>query len=291
MKAIRRSIHAALCLAAVASLAYGQMDRTLVITGTVIDEATSQPVAGAMVLLYCGTIGIDSSNLSGLQLDTVFTDTKGSFNDTMTTGPSGYLMYYGVMKNGYQINYGVTGVFGTSVSLGTIRISPIDMSNKDTITVTGTVVDSATGAGISGAFVVAAGAGFDTAGNTVLTGANGSFSKVVVIIKTGNASIFSYFVTKAGYFPKYGTRTAAGKSVDLGTIRLAGSAGVITGPKISPVKRLANGMKVYSLNGKLIYAGPVKSLEKIMHGQSSAYIVERKQDDAVIDKRKVFELK
>jgi hypothetical protein len=264
--------------------------KTLTITGTIVDSITGSPVPQAMVLLYATSsiTSIDTSNLGALNLDTVFTGTNGKFQYQMTTSSQAIVLVYGVLKLDYQIKYNYSLILSTTVTLGAIKISPIDASQKDTLTVSGTVVDSATGNGISGALVImSSGGGFDTTGNTVLTNNDGAFSKQVIISKLNGASIVTYIVTDQNYQTKLGQNTATGKQLDLGTITLKRTnAAIMPITLLSAARAQANRMSVYAINGRLLYTGRIVSLDKIVQGRTSAVIVKLTNENTSISTKK-----
>jgi hypothetical protein len=263
--------------------------KSITVTGTVVDSATGAPVSQAMILLFdTSTINIDPSNLGALKLDTVFSGTDGKFQYQMTISTQSIILGYGVLKQGYQIKYSAAGILFTTVNLGTIRISKLDTSVKDTILVSGTVVDSASGAGVGGALVImSSGGGIDTVGNSALTNADGTFSKQVIISKLNGASIVSYVITDQNYQPAFGQNTATGKQLDLGTILLKRINNAVR-QEVKPGSRRAqaNRMSVYALNGRLVYAGRVQPLDKIAQCRSDEVIVEFANDHSTIAARK-----
>jgi hypothetical protein len=114
--------------------------KSITVTGTVVDSTTGAPVPQAMILLFdTSTINIDPSNLGALKLDTVFSGTDGKIQYQMTVSTKSYILGYGVLKQGYHIKYSAAGFLFSTVDLGTIQISKIDTSVKDTLMVSGTV--------------------------------------------------------------------------------------------------------------------------------------------------------
>jgi hypothetical protein len=281
--------------------ASAQISRTITVTGTVVDSATGAPVPGALVLLLDTTASVLSIDLETLmnslgnwKLDSAFSGADGSFSGSMSVSSGNMLLVYGVLKQGYQFYYFLTTIppGANSVNIGTIRLKANDASAKDTITVSGKVVDSVTNQPIGGALVAMSGlGGIDTAGNRVLTNTDGTFSKQVIISKLNNSSIVAYVATAVGYTPKVGQGTAANKVLDVGTILLvsAGSA-VVQGRGMSFVKKSADRMAVYSLTGKLLYAGPVLPLESVMRKHRGAIIVDLKRNSTVVERKKIFPL-
>ena len=116
------------------------LTRSITVTGTIVDSSSKLPVSQAMILLFdTSTINIDPSNLGALKLDTAFSGTDGKIQYQMTVSTKSFILGYGVLKLGYYIKYSAAGFLSTTVDLGTIQISKIDASVKDTLTVSGIV--------------------------------------------------------------------------------------------------------------------------------------------------------
>ncbi|MGB7567315.1 MAG: hypothetical protein WBM07_05620 [Chitinivibrionales bacterium] len=266
--------------------------KSITVTGTVVDSTTGSPVPQAMILLFdTSTLNIDLSNLGALKLDTAFSGTDGKFQYQMTVNTLSFILGYGVLKEGYLIKYSASGFFPTSttVNLGTITISKIDTSVKNTLTVSGTVVDSATGNGIGGALVImSTGGGFDTTGNTVLTNNDGTFSKQVIISELNGASVVSYIITDPDYQTKLGQNTATGKQLDLGRILMERTTAAIKPAGLSMARAQANRMSVYALNGRLLYDGRILPLDKIAQCRCGEVIVALACNNLTISVKKML---
>jgi hypothetical protein len=271
--------------------------KSITATGIVEDSATSSGIPGAMVLLYAASLTdtIDPNNLGSLKFDTAFSGADGKFQHKMTIPAQAYFLFHGVFKLGYMINYDTipTIIFSTTVPVPTIKISKIDNSVRDTLTVSGTVADLTTRTGISGALVImSTGGGFDTIGNTVLTNNYGTFSKQVIISKLNGASIVSYIITDPNYQTNLGKNTAIGKQLDLGTIVLKRNTSAIRQESgaFSSAARI-NRMSVYSLNGRLLYDGSALSLDKIVRNRHGALIVSLQYDNSIVTTKKYTPIK
>ena len=283
-------------------LAAAQNTRTITVTGTVVDSVTGAPVPGALILLVDTNASVLSLDLNTLinslgtwKLDSAFSGDDGSFKCTMGVGTGNLFLIYGVIGRGYEFYYFLTTIppLAATVDLDTIRLKPADASSKDTITVSGTVLDSITNQPIANALVAMSGlGGVDTAGNTVLTNADGTFSKQVIITKLNSSSIVAYIATAVGYTPRVGQGTATNKQLDLDPILLSptGAAVIPRGKFSSAAPATADRMSVYTLSGKLLYAGPVLPLESIMRKHRGAIIVDLKRNGAIVQRKKVFPL-
>lgn len=281
-----------LFIVTLAFLASAQLTRTITVTGTVQDSATGSPVAGALVLLLdTNTIAIDLTNIAGLKLDSTVTGADGKFSYSMTVSTNNLILGYAVFKQGYQLKFSAAGILSTTVNLGIIKLVKSDAGLMDTLTVTGTVLDSITNAPVSGALVIMSGLGaLDTAaGNRVLTNVDGTFSKQIIITKLNTSSIVGYVVSQPDYTTKIGNKTATGKQLDLGTILLSPN-----NPAVLPRNYLhASGirpdeMSVYSLSGKLLYDGPVVSIKKTTACKSAFVTVIFKRKNIILDCRQVL---
>jgi hypothetical protein len=282
-----------LLILAMACISSAQNTRTITVTGTVVDSVTGQPVPGALIVLVdTNTLNLDINALGSLHLDSAFSGTDGTFRYSMTVSSGNMLLIFGVIKQGYQFYYNLNAILGNTVNLGTIRLKPADASSKDTITVTGTVVDSVTNQPLANALVAMSGlGGLDTAGNTVLTNASGTFSKQIIITKLNNSSIVAYMVTRIGYTMRVGQRTATSRQLDLGTILLVPTgAAIVPRGSLSFNAKTADRMHVYSLSGKLLYAGPVLPIASVMRKHHGAIIIDLKRNNKIVDRKQVFPL-
>lgn len=268
--------------------------KTITVTGAVVDSATGDAVSQAIILLYAASItdSLDPNNLSNLKFDSTFSGTDGKFQRQMTIDSLSFLLFYAVLKQGYLISYSPIPAFilSPTVALGKIKISKMDTSQKDTLTVSGAVVDSTTGTGIGGALVIMTSwIGFDTTGNTALTNADGTFSKQVIINKVSGASTVSFIISRQNYQPKVGQKTATGKLLDFGTINLK-KINLAVGPKpdFPAVHTQANRMSVYAANGRLLYSGRVLSLDKIVQGRGNEVIVKFTFGNSFAGTKKLF---
>lgn len=299
MKTIR-IVMTGLFIAALAGFA-GAQTRNTIVTGTVVDSATGLPVPGALVLFYdSDSIPADIpafmnnfiSHPENFQFDTTITGADGRFSDTIAISTKTVVLVCGVIKPGYMLKYDFRLMLlpVAAVNFGTLRISKPAAADKDTIMVTGKVVDSLTGAPLANTLVVMSGlGGLDTAGNLVLTGADGTFSKQVIIARFNNMSVVGYVANRTGYVPKVGSSTATSKQLDLGTIALVPSNHVIfysAGGSFAGNR--PDAMTVYSLSGKLLYNGPSSvSIEKAAGTSTGTMLVVFKRNNKIVNCRQV----
>lgn len=270
-----------------------QVPRTITVTGTVQDSATGLPVAGALVLLLdTTTIPTDLSNLTGLKFDTTVSGADGKFSYSMNIAPASVILGYAVVKQGYQIKISASLILptATTVAIGIIKISAA-ANALDTLTVSGKVVDSLTGSPVEGALVVMSGLGaIDTSSaNRVLTNADGTFSKQIYITKLNNMSMVGYIVSQLNYAAKIGQGQATGKDLDFGTIQLSpNNQAVLPIPGISRRGNSPNGMRILSLDGKLLYDGPVANFNAAVPERSGVVMVALKRNNKIIGSEKVL---
>jgi hypothetical protein len=240
--------------------------RAVTVSGTVLDSASMQPVPQAMVVFHdMATLSIDTSNLanflSTLKLDTAYTGTDGKFSYSLKINPSSLIILCGALKQGYALGYSITFLLSsaTSANFGTIKLQKASDVAKDTLLVSGTIVDSATNGPLENCHIIMTGAGvMDTIGNTAISGANGSFSRTVIIGSSGQA--LAFVVNKEGYQPFIGHQQYSSKQVDLGTIKMKKTTGIRTGSRLITVPR-GFFAATYSLNGRFLYAGTLQSLK------------------------------
>jgi hypothetical protein len=281
--------YGAFFLLSLAGFSFG-LQRNITVSGVVVDSVTGQPVQNAIVLLYdAQTLNIDTSDLSTLDLDTAFTASNGSFSKTITAPSTNLILIYAVVMEGYSLYYSGRGLSSTTIKLDTIKLVPTDLAAKDTITVSGKVVDSATGIGIPDAIVGLSGGDLDTVGKTAITNANGNFSRQVIINKVGALTIVGYVAYKDGYNPAMGQKTATGKTVDLGNIILSSNTPVLwKAQQQRPLHNIATSMTMYSLNGRKLYTGRVMPLDRAIAHLTSAMLVEFRHNGSIVDRKKVL---
>lgn len=281
MKIQNNAIMLFLLLMCVLSPAMAQQ-KTVTVSGKVVDSLTGAAIPGAAIILSAitGTLTTNPDSLGNLKYDTVYSNATGNFSQALTVSQSANILVYGVLKQDYQIKYSYTFMLLNTVSLGNIKLSKAGDLIKDTITVTGIVVDSATGAGIVGAQLIMSGLGsFDTSGNTALTGSGGSFSKQVIAGNSAAGRELVYMASMDGYQPMVGQQQISGKTLDLGTIRLKQNGqGVIYPIGIVRQPLRANSVSFYSLQGKLLYTGAVGALDtKTCNGKGIVVAVFKNQ--------------
>ncbi|MBN1129407.1 MAG: carboxypeptidase regulatory-like domain-containing protein [Chitinispirillaceae bacterium] len=270
------------------------VQRTIAVSGVVIDSVRDQPIQKAMVLLHDSQGIPDINNMNGLSFDTVFTSSNGSFSYVMEIESTSNIMFYVLLKEMYapKISYELLLGVTTSIALDTLLLVPSNLSGKDTVVVSGTVVDSVNGQGIAGALVGLMGGDLDTVGKTVVTGADGLFSKQIIVNTVtielaGTFTFVAFGVVKDGYAPATGIKMANGQTVDLDTIRLSPSTSIRwNGFTRNPLSVNANSMSVYSLNGRLLYTGPIISSDRIARHSSGAVMVDLKYSGTSVGKKK-----
>lgn len=240
------------------------------VSGTVVDSTTGQPVAGAVVSMS----GFGKLDTTG---NSTVTGADGKFSKQVSIKnlSTQKLLLWAVTKTGYNASAGQLPVSGTTMDLGTIKISTVmKIANTiDTLQVSGTVVDDATGSPIANAKVVMSGLGADTAGNTAMTGADGKFSKQVIVTNLSAFKALVYVVSKTGCTPNGGQVVITSKTIDLGTIKLVGPTGTINSNLKSVATAIrANNIQIYSLRGQLLYAGALVAPEKVVQNRTPVIV-------------------
>jgi hypothetical protein len=276
-------------LLSLAGFSFG-LQRSITVSGTVVDSVTGQPVENAVVLLYdASSLNIDTSDLSTLELDTAFTTSNGSFSKTISAPSSNLILIYAVVSQGYSFYFSGTALMSTTIKLDTIKLVPTDLATKDTITVSGKVVDSATGSGIPGAIIGISGGDLDTTGKSFATDASGNFTRQVIINKIGSSTIVGYIAYKDGYTPAMGQKTATGKTVDLGIITLSRNTPVLWKAQSRVwLQNNPTSMALYSLNGRRLSTGRVAPLNRLSLHSTNAALVEFRHNGSIIDRKKVL---
>lgn len=280
-------------IVALAFLAGAQIPRTITVTGTVQDSATGLPVSGALVLLLdTATVPTDFSKLTGLQFDTTVSGADGKFSYSMNIAPASVILGVAVIKLGYQVKISAAIILptATTVAIGVLKISAA-ADALDTIAVSGKVVDSLTSSPIQGALVVMSGLGaLDTfSGNRVLTNADGTFSKQVIITKLTNLPMVGYVVTQLDYAAKVGQGQATGKQLDFGTIKLSPNTQAVlprSGVFFTGIQ--PDAMRILSLDGKTLYDGPVMIFNKAVPNRNGIVMVTFKRKNRIIENTQVF---
>ena len=169
------------------------------------------------------------------------------------------------------------------------------VAQEDSIIVTGTVQDLSTGQPIEGAMLLFFCTNTyvtspDNIGiyelDTAFTGADGTFS----ITMAPTSSAFLGIVTrKPGYedgFKFQGVSTTN----DLGIIELVKKEieGILIRQNIPLLKNRPNTMRICSLDGKLLYDGPVASIKNTALNRSGVAMVTLMRNNAIIDRKQIF---
>jgi hypothetical protein len=267
--------------------------KSLTVTGTIVDSLSGAAIQNATILLTSSvSTNITTNDLKNLKIDTVNTNAKGAFSHTMKVSFSAKLLIYGLTKQDYQIKYSYMGILTGSVALQTVKLGKIKVLVNDTLTVSGTIVDSITGKGIAGAQVNVSGLGsFDTAGNTGVTGVDGTFSKLVITRNAASDHQLIFMVSKTSYGLTVGQLAISGKTLPIGKIYLRKSTGIIVlGPIIESRKAVLMG--VYSLRGQLLCVGSsLLAYEKIHNRGDNMVIMLFRNNYGNVIARKAMELR
>lgn len=228
---------------------------TVTVIGTVLDSITLKPVPDASVVL--------KSN----DTVSVITNETGLFKAVIDVDPSqtNPVIQYAVNKKGYAIKIGEKKIDGNPVDLGNILLSRKLSPQK--ITVTGTVMDTGTGKPVSGAMILLT-TNLQPSGivDTTYSDEKGNFAKVIqpgIIGVVPPVPVVTYVVMKERYVPKKGQQEIAGQLVDLGKIFLLEIQTEIQLPVSTPVLKAPDNIQVFSLNGQLLYAGPMLSVKML----------------------------
>jgi hypothetical protein len=234
--------------------------KDVTVSGTVKAAATNEPINEASVALFGGTL--DMSTIPD-SIDTVFTGSDGTFEATITVPENANILFYGAHKEGYlaktDIKQYLLTPMPTEIDVGDILLKTIDDA-KDTLRVSGTVVDSITQEPLSDVKIrVTSGLIGDITIDSLTSDAQGKFDGKIPYIPGTNPlfkAIF-YSAEKDGYIPKGDTAGIPDNEIiDLGTIELVEENIAIKYPIQKFKMQQPTHIAVYSMNGKLIYEGP-----------------------------------
>jgi hypothetical protein len=259
--------------------------QTITVTGIVVDSATHLPVSQALIGLYDTTVltlpnlndiasiaqlsGMVSNMIGSGQVDTFSTAADGKISYSMKIASNSWVLLCGVLKPGYNFGFSARIFLPImkTINLDTIKISKIPQTNaKDTIIVSGTIVESSAGTPVADCQIKINGpGGVDSVVNSATSNVSGIFTQQV-IIGSSSTPILVYAVTKDGYQSVIGQQAYSGKQVDFGVIKIKKTAntGVLTTNKILPYQKRTAGVKIYTSSGRLLFAGPIAAWKKDM---------------------------
>ncbi|MBN2038189.1 MAG: hypothetical protein JW768_15720 [Chitinispirillaceae bacterium] len=281
-------------------LSFG-VDRTISISGVVVDSVTGQPIEEAIVLL-CDTTAdpnINIEDLGNFSIDSTTTDENGAFNTTITCPRINLALIVAIVKQNYSSYIGAAALLSTTIDFDTVALVPFESASKDTLVVSGTVVDAVGRNGIEQAMVGVSGADFDTVGNTAMTDDDGFFSRQVVVCRlTVDPSIGSlidvpscivgYIVSKEGYTTVTGFKIPADNAVDLDTIFLESNSQIIwKGQRLARQQTGVPGMAVYTLDGKLLYRGPVVPVNHVLRRAAGTLLLDITRGTTVVERKTI----
>jgi hypothetical protein len=273
--------------------------RSITVAATVIDSASRQPIPEARVMFYTSsTIQFDSSNMAKMvgnsKLDTATCGSNGKLSFPMKIASNSLVLVCPAFKKDYVMGYKTVFLqpTATSVDIGSIKLQKWMNSRKDTLTITGTLIDSATLSPMPGCFIYINGlGGWDTAGNTSVSGADGKFSKKVIIASLVKTLAYTVVKEQDMSWLKSGMRQyATSKQISLGTMRLPTQmSGILTNNVIVRSQPGAKGLKIYTISGGLLYSGPVSSFGKIQRRfpYTSVVIVTENEKSRIVRKNVV----
>jgi hypothetical protein len=260
------------------------------ITGKVVDQDQS-PVENALIILSASLQNTNSPPVSPLPLstDSTYTDAKGMFTKELTVDLNAYGITYHILKDGWQEKSGYSLLtLLPSLDLGTLTLS---QGTSKKITVSGTILDTATNQPIYNALVLLRTSLWVKKPDSAYTDTNGNFIKQLAQTWI-DTSIFTlvlyYSVEKRGYIPKNGQLPIPSPTINLGKIFLKTLIVNITPHplQISAQVPSADRMELYSLNGRLLYTGAVKNINTVLKSSSLPVIVCFKLNDKILYKTK-----
>lgn len=243
------------------------LNKTVVVSGTVLDTATGKPVSQALVTLKTSNMSVDPP-------DTVYTDNDGYFKKEVVIRISVITptLYYSVEKKTYQTKTGQAPITGQTLDLGKIFLKP---GTNKIVTVVGKVINADNQEPIKDAMVLLTTLAISLKPDTAYTDEKGNFKALVeVSVISPIEPMLYYAVSKTGFRPVTGQKQIAGDPVDLGTIQLSPlSVAVWFGKTAFSSTIQPTGLVVYSPNGRTIYSGAIKNLNRIANQSSKSAIV------------------
>ncbi len=290
------SVQACLLLV-VCILLPGASAKEVTISGTVKESATSQPVPTAAVFAIAASLDMGTMPDS---VDTFYTETDGTFEIVITAKDDDQILIYGAQKEGFLVrsemqNYILTPM-PEQVDAGDILLKTTDEA-KDTLQIKGVVVDSVTQAPLPGASViVTSGVVGDISVDSFSTDAQGAFEGKLPYIP-GENSLFNFLffnAAKESYDSKGDTAgIPENEIVDLGTIEMNPTNTSIALPPKKFTTLKPTHISIFSLQGKRIYCGPVKTcnLLKKQEFSNQQVIVRYFRNEKLVGTAKDMQLK
>lgn len=224
--------------------------KTVTVKGVVTDQS-SNAIAEALIVLF------ELENMQ--EPDSAFSKTDGSFEKQITVSENAKMISYAIAKQGYKLAAGAGIILANKVNIGKVKL---EEAGSDSITVSGTVIDSITQQGIANAqIIISVASMIPTLADTLYTNDNGSFSRKM----PGSAELIAGTIkpmvlcriSKDEYHEKTVVDTIVDVAVDLGSIVLHKKNSSIFTTKMIPLhgKKLPNTVTVYSVQGKLLFHG------------------------------------
>lgn len=237
--------------------------KDVLVKGTVKSFATGDVIDGAAVF----ALGINMTAMAiPDSVDTFYTNASGYFEKTIQVEDGDNTLIFGAQKENYLVKTDMKAYLFTSipseVDLGDVLLKTIDDAS-DTLKVSGVVLDSITNLPVSGATVmITSGVIGDITIDSLTTNDNGEFQGAMPYIPGENAlfNFLLYSVSKDKYNTKADTSNISENGIiDLGDIFIS--------PIITPITKIFNNglsikpthFTVYSLQGKKIYSGTMRS--------------------------------
>lgn len=180
------------------------------ITGTVIDENTSDPIEGALVIISSGF------GQNAIATDTFTTDSDGKINDTISLDVSAYGVAYTISADNYTSQTSYAMIEKNILDLGTINLATVQM---DTTVVIGIIADNETNDAIEGASISISSMMGISEELTAKSDAQGLFM-ITIIYDSGTFTNYSYTVKADNYSVKSGNFSLNQDTIDLETITL-----------------------------------------------------------------------
>ncbi len=250
-----------MCIFVIVSICYSILfAKEVKVSGFVKTFSNNQPIDSAMVVIFETDLSMSSAPSS---FDTTFSQTNGAFNMVITVSDTCKMLVYAAYKPGFLAK-SATRMFllqpvPNDLKLGEIKLKTIDDA-KDTLQVKGKTVDSLTSEAIADALlVITSGLIGDITIDSVRSGTNGEFdTKIPFIPSSGLFNSMIYLASKDEYEPKQGMQDIPqNRVVDLGTVKMYKIGNPIKNPYQILYNAKPNQVKIYAINGKLLYTGSI----------------------------------
>lgn len=264
----------------IASMAITFANANVYVFGIVIDSLKN-PIPDVSIII--------SRMQGGNQpLDTLTSGTGGKFAQMVVYGQDLMSIRYSASKTGYLTATGMQMVVQDTADLDTIILR--NAAAPDSIYVFGLVLDTAKKPVGNVQIVISGGMLIGSVLDTLFSANNGTFAQFVKVSQTFTR--VRYIATKNGYLPATAMVNVVRDTANCDTITLRPGLVVSIGTIVRPNTGVGpDRIALYSLNGRLLYVGPVVNANKALKNTisvSQPLIAHYMFDNTVVYTKKVF---